>query len=331
MTKQRVRQHAMQLYAQARTHKRLTLPPWSKRLTALLARASALAILLWMFYDTYQDRHLLLTTLHISPLYLLPVAASYASGFALAVVSWHWLLRLSGVQHDVLDNYTLYTYMSVCRNVPIPYFYVASMMYTYQQRGTPYPIIGLTIVATSVLHIVAGVLVFLFTMLLGFSLDQHIVIQLALLMGGLVAMLLHPKIFTWLIRLKQPATDPATLPPITWATTLALLVINVLVLLIGGCMVFFCARAILDVPVTLLPVCIASWSLIVSATNLIAWLPSDFGLTRLLLIVLFQGHLPIALVTAIYAMWRVCALVLDIINAGVATLLCYQQKGRQNP
>jgi hypothetical protein len=143
-----------------------------------------------------------------------------------------------------------------------------------------------------------------------------------------VSVVLHPAIFRWLIRARSAEAQHESLGQITWLTMLWLVVLNMLVLLAGGLMIFFCAQAVLDAPLTLLPVCVASWSLTVSITNLIVWLPSDFGLSRIILLVVFQGYLPTALVTAIYAAWRLYAIILELCNAGVVTLVSYQQKGK---
>jgi hypothetical protein len=141
-------------------------------------------------------------------------------------------------------------------------------------------------------------------------------------------MALHPAIFRLLIQARNSEVERASLDRITWLTMLGLVVLNMLVLLAGGLMIFFCAQAVLDAPLALLPVCVASWCLMVSATNLIVWLPSDFGLSRIILLVVFQGYLPIALVTAIYAAWRLYAIILELCNAGIVTLVSYQKKGK---
>jgi hypothetical protein len=323
-----LRERAGQFYQFIRTHAATFTPPWVRRATSLLSRGVALLVLAWMVYATYRDREVLLEALEVSPLYLLPAGLAYLVGFVLAVVSWRWLLRLSGIHYSFHEDYMMYTYMSVSRHVPIPYFYIASMMYNYQKRGTAYTATGLAMIATSILHIVAGVLVFMLLLLAGVTIGDHVLIPYAIGASVLVSVVLHPAIFRMLIRARGGEVSHAPLEQITWLTMLWLVVLNMLVLLAGGLMIFFCAQAVLDAPLTLLPVCVASWCLMVSATNLIFWMPSDFGLSRIILLVVFQGHLPVALVTAIYAAWRLYAITLELCNAGVATLVRAQQKGK---
>jgi hypothetical protein len=334
ITKQELHHNARMFYILVHEKWTTAFPPWLKRAASLLARGVGVLVLLWMFYITYRDRDLLLSTLDVTPIYLIPIAACYFSGFLLAIISWHRLLALAGLQYRFIEDYTLYTYMSVCRNVPVPYFHIISMLYTYQKQGAPYATIGLSIVATSLLHIVSGVILFALALSSGLVVAQDSLILGALGIGALVSVALHPSIFRLLLRFKRAESDTEDdreehtehhLEAITWRTMLFLVSINVLVLLVGGVMTFFCARALFAVPLTLLPVSIAAWGLIVSITNLLSWLPSDFGLRRIILLLLFQGHLPIALVTAVYAMLRLCSIILDMSNAGIATLLRYQQ------
>lgn len=103
---------------------------------------------------------------------------------------------------------------------------------------------------------------------------------------------------------------------------------NVVVLLLGGIALYACARAVLDVPPTLLPASIVVWGLIVSITNLLSWLPSDFGISQILFLTLLRGQLSVALITAVLAAFRASALVFDLLNAAAAVTIRLRQKER---
>jgi hypothetical protein len=92
--------------------------------------------------------------------------------------------------------------------------------------------------------------------------------------------------------------------------------LNLIVLLLGGTSLYFAALMIMEVPLSLLPVCIGTWGLMVSTLNMLSWLPADFGATRALFVLLLQGYMPIGLATAFFATFRVGLVVLDLINAG---------------
>lgn len=304
------------------------LPLWIRKAVSWLAKLSALAVLMWMLYATYQERDRLLAALQLKPWYFIPFAACYATGFLFAVISWHRLLNLLGVRHHFIDDYTMYTYMSVYRYFPLPYSHIAALLYTYQKLGTGYWTTGLAIIMTSVLHIVAGLLLFCGTLLVGVDIAHHGYVVMAVIGGTLVSLLLHPSVFTSLVRLRSSPSEQANVPPITWTTTLFLVGLNIVVLFFGGLTIFFAASAILDVPLSLLPVCVAAWGLMVSVLNLLSWLPSDFGAARVIPLILFQGYLPVALITATYATWRLGLVILDLMNAGIAFLLHYRHAGR---
>jgi hypothetical protein len=309
-----------------RTERWKQAQPQIKRWGGILARVGSVIVITWMLYVTYQQRHILLDALQFQPLFLVPGVVLYIAGFFLAVVSWHTLLGVFGERYRFGENYRLYAYMSAYRNVPLPYLWVASLLYSYHQRGTEYKTTGLVVVSTSVLHIVSGVIIFSVVSLTGLAIQADVVVYGAVVASALVALVLHPSLFTRLVYLAQSNNDteqsgerpPAVIP---WRVIGTLLAINILLLGSGGTMIFFCARAILDIPWGLLPVFLAAWSLVVSATNLICWLPSDFGLSQLLMVAMFQPYLPVAYVMAILAMLRISTIVLDLVNVLLATLV----------
>jgi hypothetical protein len=181
--------------------------------------------------------------------------------------------------------------------------------------GTGYRAIGVAIIMTTVLHIVAGLLVFCASLLAGMDLIPNSYLLMVLAGGGIVALALHPSIFRRLVQLRG-GKEAIDLPPITWRTSTLLVGLNILVLLFGGTSLYFAALMIMDVPLSLLPVCIGTWGLMVSALNMLSWLPADFGATRALFVLLLQGYMPIGLATAFFATWRIGIVVLDLINAG---------------
>jgi hypothetical protein len=132
----------------------------------------------------------------------------------------------------------------------------------------------------------------------------------------IVAMSLHPTVFRWLVQLRGGNNDTMDVPPITWHTSMLLIGLNIIVLLLGGTALYFAALMIMDVPLSLLPVCIGTWGLMVSTLNMLSWLPADFGATRALFVLLLQSYMPIGLATALFATWRIGMVVLDLINAG---------------
>jgi hypothetical protein len=291
------------------------LPPWVRRVVGILTRLSALAVLAWMLYVTYQQRDILFEALRLRPGYALPFVACYVLGFLAAAASWHKLLALLNARYTFIDDYAMYTYMSAYRHIPIPYSRFASLLYNYQQMGTGYRAIGVAIVITTVLHIVAGLLVFCGSLLSGMDLIPNNYIIIVLVAGACIASALHPRIFRRLVLLRGGSTN-VEFPLITWRTSTLLVGLNLIVLLLGGTSLYFAALMIMEVPLSLLPVCIGTWGLMVSTLNMLSWLPADFGATRALFVLLLQGYMPIGLATAFFATFRVGLVVLDLINAG---------------
>lgn len=313
------------LYNRGRDIRLKTQSPRVKKAFSFLARLMSLAVLVWMVYVAYQQRHILFQALELNHIYFFPFVLCYVVGFILAVISWHVLLQTFGQHYSLLENYVAYAYMSAYRNLPVPYLYFATLFYNYQQKGTGYKTTGFVIVGFSMLYTISGVLVFAALSLSGMTIQHHAMIMLAVIASVLVSVLVHPSIFNRLVRLALPVHQQPDVPTVTWKPLVFLVAINMLVLVCGGGVIFSCARIILDVPLTLLPVCIASWSLVTSTRVMMSWLPSDFGLSQILLIALFQPYVPIAYIVAIFAAFRLFAVILDIANAGIAIALQHIQ------
>jgi uncharacterized membrane protein YbhN (UPF0104 family) len=305
-------------------------PPWIKKGLALLARLGSLLVLSWMVYVTYQQRHLLLEALQFQPWYLLPAIFFYIPGFFVAVVSWRTLLDMYGEHYSFLEDYTVYASMSVYRNLPLPYVFLASVLYTYQQKGTSYKATGLVFLSTSILHIVSGIIIFSLLSLFVLPVQGHLVISVGIFASVLAAFVLHPKIFTRLISLANAQKEGVHVPHITWKKILVLVVINIFVILSAGAMTFFAASAILDLSLTLLPVCIAAFSLAISVVSFVFWLPSDFGLFQLIIVLISHPYLPVSYILALLAMMRLSNIVLDTLNLCGALFIRYVQTSKRS-
>lgn len=304
---------------------KLKVPPaWARQGVGIAARISGVVVIAVLLVLAYQQRHVLLSAIHLKPLYLIPTALFYAVGFGLAVASWHLLLRTFGEQHRLLDNYVMYAVMSAYRNFPIPYLYLATLIYGYKKRGTAYKTTGLVFVAFSLLYAVAGALLFSLVALSGVSMGHSWITYGAVVASLLAAFALHPTIFRQLIVAASRGPDTVlqdAIPTITWKPVLLFVLLNALILLSGGGLIFFCAKIVLDIPLALLPVCIAAWSLAVCVACLLFWLPSDFGLTNLALLAVFQSSLSISHFVAMFAVFRLITVVLDLFNVSIAFLV----------
>ena len=248
----------------------------------------------------------------------------------MAVVSWRTLLDMYGEHYSFLEDYTIYASMSVYRNLPLPYVFLASVLYTYQQKGTSYKATGLVFLSTSILHIVAGIIIFSLLSLFVLPVQGHLVISVGIFVSVLAAFVLHPNIFTRLISLANAQKEVDHVPHITWKKISFLLMLNIIAILSAGTMTFFAASAILDMPLIILPVCVAALSLAISVVSFIFWLPSDFGLFQLIMVLIAQPYLPVSYVLALLAMMRLSNIVLDTLNLCVALLIRYVQTSKRS-
>lgn len=181
-----------------------TMPPWVKRAFAGLARLVGLAIIVWMAWSTYQQWPVLTRALRFDPAYLALAAACFAAGFFLAVVSWHILFRIFGASHSFAEDYAIYALMAAYRHLPIPYTHFASLMYYYKKLGVRYWTTGLSIVAQSVLHAVAGIVVAAGALCFDGGLQQYIPLPAAALALALSLAAVHPAVFSLILRARAP-------------------------------------------------------------------------------------------------------------------------------
>lgn len=299
-----------------------TTPNWLKRLVGVVAHSSGLVVLAILFLLAYQQRQVLMEALDIKPVYLIPLTGCYVIGFGLAVMNWHVLLRMFGEPHTFFDNYVQYALLAAYRNIPIPYFALAALAYSYKYRGTAYKTTGLVFVVFNVVYAVAGILVFALTTLFGLAVQPSWVTNGAMFASALAALALHPSILRHLIMLAGGrASTPSLHPSIGWKQSLALVLNCVLILVLGGVAMFFSASVVLDVPLALLPVCVGGWSLAVCLGCLLFWSPSDFGLKHVALLVAFQSSLPLPHAVVVFGTFRLIILALDLINASMAFLV----------
>jgi hypothetical protein len=208
--------------------------------------------------------------------------------------------------------------MSVYRDLPLPYVFIVSILYSYQQKGTNYKATGMIFIASKILHIVAGILIFLVISLSVLPVQGHFLIYTGVFASILTAFILHPGVFRWLLSLGNSQKEVSTLPEITWTKIFFLLFLNAIMIVCGGSMIFFAASTILDLSLFLLPVCIAAFGLALSIVSFLFWLPSDFGLFQLIMLLVFYPYLPVSYVLALLAMMRLSNIILDTLNLGIA-------------
>jgi hypothetical protein len=253
------------------------------------------------------------------------VVLCYAVGFFIAVVGWRVLFGLFGARHSFLQDYSIYALMAAYRHLPVPYTQFASLMYYYKKLGVRYLTTGLSIVAQSVLHVIAGVLVAAIALCFDRSLQDVIPLPVAAVAALLALAAVHPAVFGLILRLRG-GEEYNQASRIGWPTMLYLTGLNIIVLVLGGVLLYGCAKAVLDVSISLLPACVVVWGVVVAAGNLLSWLPSDLGLSQILFLALLQGHLSVAFIAATLAVFRASGLVLDLFNAAIAVAIRLRQK-----
>jgi hypothetical protein len=319
-----MRTRVQRLY-QARRLQLEAMPAWAKRALSILSRLIGLAILGWMAWATYTQWPVLASALRFEPAYLALVAVCYVAGFALIVASWHKLFQIFGINHSYLQDYSIYALMAAYRHLPVPYTQVASLMYYYKKIGVRYWTTGLSIVAQSVLQAIAGIVVAAVALCFDRVLQQVIPMPVAVLAVVVALVAAHPAVFGMILHARGAENRDHT-PRIGWVTMLLLILVNAMSLVLGGIMLFACAGAVLDLPIALLPACIVVWGTVICVMNLLSWLPADFGIFQITFLALLAGHMSVAFITAMIAMFRASGLVLDLANAAITVAVRLKQK-----
>jgi hypothetical protein len=264
-------------------------------------------------------------TLHPSLLWR-PFLAAFclqALGLGMAALVWSLILAAVNKEKDWRRDFRVFLQTNLVRKLPGPFWFLVSRGYLYRQAGVRFPTVALASALETTLMALAGLMILLFV--LPFQQGPGAGWPFYWLVPPLVlgAVLIHPPVFNmfgrWVGRRFQMASFTGV--DLSWRRLLVLLILNLVILLLGGLVLFFLANTLFPVPWKALGNITAAWAGGMVGTAILFWLPGGLGLVDGLLFYSFSGAVTAPAALLITAFWRACSFLFALFWAMVAKRL----------
>lgn len=198
------------------------------------------------------------------------------SGLLIAIPVWRWVLASYGIHRPLRDDIRIYTYSSLALVLPGGIWSIVSRSAFYQKHGERSALAATASIVEILVIGVAAVGVYFVTTIFqpNLSLWQNPLVGLFSL--GIILSILHPRIFNrfvnWALR---RANRSEVFPEAGFGFTQTILwvILEMVVLVIGGIAVFVLLASITPVTTEDLITVIAAWSAGNAASSLLFWLP----------------------------------------------------------
>ncbi|MBC8074938.1 MAG: flippase-like domain-containing protein [Chloroflexales bacterium] len=239
--------------------------------------------------------------------YVWPALLCYGLAQALLTLNWSLVARRVGAGVPWRNTLTAYSYSFFLSGLPGGFWNIFSLFYFYAALGVSRSLVLLGAVIEQVSMLLAGVLICIvivpFTLqpVLGGWTYGGAALGLALLGLG-AAPPVWQRMLGALARLRPfAALGNATLRFRDMALWVALQVGAIL----ASCLLaFFCVNVMQPLPLDSLPLVVASWSLIITISALVYWVPGTSGLQLGLSLFIFSTFLDPPIVLALLVMLR---------------------------
>lgn len=289
-------------------------------LFALLTAAFSAALL---GYLVYREREVLLNhTWTITWWPLLPAALLFGAGLLLATLIWADVMAAFGSRLSRRLHIRFYCLSHLAKRLPGTIWYVVGRGYLYRQEGESARLVTVASGVELAVLVVSGAfvsLIFLAGSVLSFRRSELWVLLVLLALG---LGLMHPRVLRLLLtRLSMTAV------PWRYGRVVGWVVLNALIWISGGVLLFFFANTVYPVGWTYLPYVVGVWSLIGVLSVTVLLLPSNLGFTEVGLSLLLGQVMPgpFAVIVALIA--RLLLIVLDLIWAGLIMLAVRDGRG----
>jgi hypothetical protein len=281
---------------------------WAQRLIAAGWVLLSVALVLW-FSGSLQRSWSQLLSYRFAwrPDYIWPALLCYVLAQALLTLNWWLIARGLGAGIPWRSTVTAYSYSFFLSGLPGGFWNIFSLFYFYAAQGVSRTLVLLGAVLEQVSMLLAGVLVCIavvpFTLghALGGWTYAGVAAGLALLALG-AAPPVWRRLLATLARLRPfAALGQASVRFSDMALWVGL---HIGIALASCLLAFFCINVMQPLPLSALPLVVASWSLIITASALVYWVPGTSGLQLGLSLFVFSTFLDPPVVLALLVMLR---------------------------
>ncbi len=290
-----------------------------KALTAgfALLTLAAIALLIrsnWAMFTAY--------TWHFRPKWLLFAILAFDLVLLLSALAWHLLMRRLGGHLHLRTNLKYWAYANLAKRLPTPVWYIGSRAVMYEAQGVSKTTTSLVSGLELGLILVSGLVLFLLTLpFWAFSAelaDQLAQSWLLLVLIPLCALLLHPRLLTFVWRKLSPT---AVADRLRWRDTLAWVALYLLIWGLGAFGLYCTLNIFQPIALTALPALLGMWAIANTVSLAGSLTLANIGLREISLTLLLTplASSPAALLTAIAV--RLIWLVGEFLGAMLSLIL----------
>lgn len=292
-----------------------------RRLAGLLVTVLALIVAVAVFIK--DGRRLLTHSFHLDPLLVMLSFAVECTGLPLAVLVWRRILARFGNHLSYRDDFRIYCYSMLGVAIPGGFWPLVSRSVLYERRGVSGICVAAASMVESVLVGLAGLMVYsLVATLIPFE-SIWLRPSVALAIAALAFVLVQPPVFNrvigWLLSRLYPNSGPAV--SLRYADLGGWLVLEAILVVIGGSAVYLLLRGLTTVPAGLFVPVVSAWAAAVIAGNLLFWIPATSIIRDGAMTLILMQLLPASVVILFVLLVRVWTIASVVIVAVLAWLL----------
>ena len=265
-------------------------------------------------YLVYRQRDVLLSyswDLNWSPLVI--ALGVHLALLLLGAYVWAEILNALGPRISFLRHFRVFCMNMMARRIPGTFWYVVYRAQAYQQHGFSVKATSLASgVELAVSVISGGVTTFIIASFIGLRFSPWLLIAIL----GVGILLLNPRTLKWLF--KKLSMQQVEIPI---SRLLRWIFMYILLWVMGGTIVMLIINVFTPLAFSKLAHVIGYWALIGTMTQLLAFLPSNFGLSEVSLSLLLSTHVPSSIAVIIAIATRIIFLAFELFWSFIALFL----------
>lgn len=238
--------------------------------------------------------------------YLLVPLIPHALGLGLGGLGWALIVQRMDSEQDLWRSFHIYFLSNVGRNLPGGIWHIAGRLYLHKRAGVSKVAIAFATGVELVLATLAGAAIYAIGLLVRpvAPLVSQGVLTALLLFGGV---LLCPPVFNrlvcWFVR--RPADEGEAPAAVGASTILGWLALYVIIIFVGGVVLFLVGNAIYPLGWRELPNVVGAWGVSMAVSGVTFWIPVRIGIRDGVLVMALSEQMPFSAALIIAAVWRV--------------------------
>ena len=240
----------------------------------------------------------------------------YSLGVMSSAVIWGKIMISLGINMPLSRHILINIITNVAKRIPGMIWHVLGRIAWYEHYGIRKSITTFANILEPVLIILSGLI--MTTIFLPF-LSTRFSQSPLFFVGGIIVgfFMIHPRLIQAILSKSWPGNPAGKL---TYRSTVGWILSYMLIWLIGGTVLFLVIKAMIEVPLSLWPVCIAAWCAAGVAGTLAIFLPAGFGLSEATISLILASQIPPSIAVGAAILLRILLTLYEFILALVLFL-----------